>query len=545
MNEYDITEAFKRIEDELIASMIRNMKHHRAEEDGEGVQWVQWQAEQLKALERFKQENRDKYGKEFKNINQEVDGLLRQARDTGNMEQEVEILQAIKQGFRPPDKGARLTGQFFRLNNRKLDALIQATTRDMKKAETAILRMANDQYRKVIYNAQVYVNAGGATYEKAVDMATKDMLEAGLKCICYSNGARHTLHDYADMAIRTAATRAYLQGEGVKRQEWGIATVIVNKRGNPCPLCLPFCGKVLIDDVWSDGKETDGPYPLMSHAISEGLYHPRCKDTHTTFFPGISTAEDTWTQEELKTVGLVNKQEAREQYAGRQAEKFGRLAEHSLDKDNKQHYQMRAGEWDKDSQKRYVIDEGFITPRDDMPKRMRELYDKHSAGEIVVIDTNAANAFAYDPDLDLIIVNPRHTGFPDYDYQEIMAHEIAHRIDHSEFGSPMNHKFSDAILQTEKKIMEDVERYQKLFEIGGDMEYNGLVSDILGCITDNRVVGDFRHPSEYIGIPGSTELEVFANMFTALYQGDEATVEFIKTEMPDLYKVFIQEFTGE
>ena len=118
----------------------------------------------------------------------------------------------------------------------------------MEKAEVAVLRMADDQYRRVIYNAQVYANTGAGTYEKAVDMATKDFLSAGLNCIEYKNGARHTLADYADMAIRTASKRAYLQGEGEKRQEWGIHTVIVNKRGNPCPKCLPFCGKVLIDD---------------------------------------------------------------------------------------------------------------------------------------------------------------------------------------------------------------------------------------------------------------------------------------------------------
>ena len=75
---------------------------------------------------------------------------------------------------------------------------------DMKKAETAVLRMANDQYRKVIFNAQVYANTGAGTYEKAVDMATKDFLSAGLNCVEYVNGARHTLADYADMAIRTA-----------------------------------------------------------------------------------------------------------------------------------------------------------------------------------------------------------------------------------------------------------------------------------------------------------------------------------------------------
>lgn len=39
MNEYDIQEELKRIEDELIASMIRNMERHRAEETKEGFEW--------------------------------------------------------------------------------------------------------------------------------------------------------------------------------------------------------------------------------------------------------------------------------------------------------------------------------------------------------------------------------------------------------------------------------------------------------------------------------------------------------------------------
>ena len=38
-----------------------------------------------------------------------------------------------------------------------------------------MLRMVNDQYRRIIYNAQVYANTGAVTYEKAVDMATKKL----------------------------------------------------------------------------------------------------------------------------------------------------------------------------------------------------------------------------------------------------------------------------------------------------------------------------------------------------------------------------------
>ena len=48
---YDIGAAFEAIEDELTASMIRNMKRHKAEEAKEGYEWAQWQAEQLRFLE--------------------------------------------------------------------------------------------------------------------------------------------------------------------------------------------------------------------------------------------------------------------------------------------------------------------------------------------------------------------------------------------------------------------------------------------------------------------------------------------------------------
>lgn len=345
-SEYDITAAFRRIENELIESMIRNMDRHRAEEEKEELLWTQWQAEQLKALERYKIQNQKKYSQKFQSLNKRIEELIKIANDTGSMEQEIEILEAIKNGFRGYKRApGTLQAEFFKMNERKLDALIKATISDMETAETAVLRMSNDKYRKTIFNAQVYANTGAGTYEKAVDMATKDMLAAGLNCIEYANGARHTLSDYADMAVRTASKRAYLQGEGQKRQEWGVATVIMNKRSCPCPKCLPFAGKVLIDDVWSGGAARDGPYPLMSYAIKCGLYHPRCRDSHTTYFPGISTADDTWTKEELEALGQSVKKEARQQYAERQGKKYERMAHNSLDKDNKKEYQRKAEEW--------------------------------------------------------------------------------------------------------------------------------------------------------------------------------------------------------
>lgn len=348
---YDIGAAFEAIENELMASMIRNMKRHKEEESDEKMQWSMWQTEMLKSLEKYKHDNKKKYGKQFKDINAKISGLIAAANIEGQMEQEKKILEAIRKGFPAKRVTKGGTAEFFELNDRKLEALIKATTDDMEKAETAVLRMANDQYRKIIYNAQVYANTGAATYETAVDMATKDFLKAGLNCIQYANGARHTIADYADMAIRTASKRAYLQGEGVKRQEWGVHTVIINKRGSgcPCPLCVPFVGKVMVDDVWSGGTRKEASetgYKLLSEAIAAGLYHPRCRDSHTTYFPGISTPPDgKFTKQELKKIKKKNKQESRQQYAERQVKQYGRLADFSLDPENQEKYEQKQKEW--------------------------------------------------------------------------------------------------------------------------------------------------------------------------------------------------------
>lgn len=351
-DEYDIGAAFEAIEEELIASMIRNMRRHKVEEINEDKQWSMWQAEQLRSLEKYRKQNQKKFGAQFKSINAKIKALISAANDEGMMDQEEEILKEILRGFPNRQASSESSAEFFKLNERKLDALIKATMDDMKSAETAVLRMAEDRYRKVIFNAQVYANGGAGTYEKAVDMATRDFLSAGLNCIEYSNGARHTLADYADMAIRTASKRAYLQGEGTKRKEWGISTVIMNKRGNPCPKCLPFVGKVLIDDVWSGGpKDGRSPvtgikYPLMSSAIAAGLYHPRCRDSHTTYFEGISTPPaDKYTKQELNDLAEQAQQEARQQYAERQEERFGRLADYSLDPGNEKRYAVKRDEW--------------------------------------------------------------------------------------------------------------------------------------------------------------------------------------------------------
>lgn len=399
MSDYNIKEAFERIENELIDSMMRNFSRHRAEETKEGYNWTQWQAEQLKSLEEYRKHNAKKFGKRFKTINSKVEEMIRTAKADGNASQEAEILEAVKDGFKAPKKpSAHSTAEFFKVNDRKLDALIKSTTDDLKRAETAVLRMSNDKYRKAIFNAQVAMNTGAVTYEKAVDMACKDMLNAGLNCVEYKNGARHTLSDYADMAVKTANKRAYLRGEGEKRAEWGVSLVVVNSRQGGCPDCAKYIGKVFIDDVYSNGKKSDGNYPLLSTAIKNGLFHPRCKDSTSTYYPELDDLDAPLSEDEIKELDRQRGIEEKQQYAQRQAERFDRRAEYSLDKDNKRIARTRADEWHdranilEEKAKQFSLktdEQKYYRPvfKEDISKT----FERKIEGETITIDTRKAN----------------------------------------------------------------------------------------------------------------------------------------------------------
>lgn len=399
MSDYNIKEAFERIENELIDSMMRNFSRHRAEETKEGYNWTQWQAEQLKSLEEYRKHNAKKFGKRFKTINGKVEEMIHTAKADGNASQEAEILEAVKDGFKAPKKpSAHSTAEFFKVNDRKLDALVKSTTDDLKRAETAVLRMSNDKYRKAIFNAQVAMNTGAVTYEKAVDMACKDMLNAGLNCVEYKNGARHTLSDYADMAVKTANKRAYLRGEGEKRAEWGVSLVVVNSRQGGCPDCAKYIGKVFIDDVYSNGKKSDGNYPLLSTAIKNGLFHPRCKDSTSTYYPELDDLDAPLSEDEIKELDRQRGIEEKQQYAQRQAERFDRRAEYSLDEDNKRIAQTRADEWHdrantlEEKTKQFSLntnEQKYYRPvfKEDISKT----FERKIEGETITIDTHKAN----------------------------------------------------------------------------------------------------------------------------------------------------------
>ena len=349
---YDITEAFEDIELALIKSMRANMKRHINDEYDEGMNWTQWQAEMLAGLSQYRAENQDVLKGYMGKMNSELAGAIRDAYATGESELEIELLKQIQKGYTPPKNGKKVNmqGAFFRNNQRKLNALVKATTDDMKKAETALLRMNDDIYRQTIFKAQMFYNTGAGSMWKCVDMATKDFLAAGYNCVEYKNGARVNIASYAEMSLRTSNKRANLMGQANFREKHGMHLVKVNARGTACPLCLPYLGKVYVDDVYGAGTEKESKetgYPLLSTAVDGGLFHPNCKDACSTYYEGINQPQAEVTDEQAKEINRRYNLEQTQRYYERNYRKNVRLANGSLTEENVKKYSARASAYKK------------------------------------------------------------------------------------------------------------------------------------------------------------------------------------------------------
>lgn len=283
MTARDIAALFDALELDLVKSLHRCLARHQRQEQTEGGQngtprhWQAWQAAKLRDLRRFRRENTAILGEYRDRIDADTRTLL-----------EEEAAQGGADGF-------------FRMSDERMTALLNEMQQANEQSERAALRYMNDVYRKTILRTAAAMQAGGQTLQQATDAATRDFLDQGIACIRYRNGRRVNISTYAEMALRTAGTRAMLMGEAAQRERLGLDTVLASQYGACSKTCLPWQGLVYIDDVFQPyhGPRTPGgtygisrngrQYPLLSVAMQGGLFHPNCRHTLSTWVEGVST----------------------------------------------------------------------------------------------------------------------------------------------------------------------------------------------------------------------------------------------------------------
>lgn len=333
----------------------------------------------------------------------------------------------------------------------------------------------------------------------------------------------------------------------------------------------------MVDDVWSGGRsdgvdpETGKKYPTVSYAISKGLYHPRCKDSYTTYFPDISTADDTWTKKELEDIGLQAKQEAKQQYAERQVERVERLAKYSLDEDNRRKYGDRKEHWESiaNNQKNNIIEsdlgkfkqklrndtnidvEYYDTLKEKFShgrKDAKHLFAKYANGDTIeasllegVAHFNTKTkkiSMHYRADLN----NSRGAGVTWF-------HEHGHLIDDA-IGNVSSDKEFEKMLRKDMlsyRIRYGKEHNLKTYDKADrsiskeiqDMRKHSVVSDLLNGLTQGNIKGCegcAGHKSDYWKNPENITSEAFAHMFEA--QFDKARYNEIKKYFPESLEYF-------
>jgi hypothetical protein len=379
MTSYDLAQIYTEIELYIIKSLKRTFYHHKNEEFKEGFQWEQWQLTKLRSMQKFRKDNIKLLGEHSNAIELAIleelnsnykagyDGVEQSMRKANELNPKIVLPENIKPP--PIDKAPSESGltpisdilsnvipgktndnlpivsennNFFGMNDRKLKALIDSVNNDLKAAQQALLRQADDVYRQTIFKTHMYLQSGATTLNQAVDMATKEFLEKGFNCVVYKNGAKVNIASYAEMALRTASQRATFMGEGKKRDEWNLHLVVVSAHANTCKFCLPWQGKVLIDDVYSNGSKADGDYPLLSEAMKENFLHPNCRHSLATYFPGITQLPEAVDNEKaLKNYEAEQKQ----RHIERQIRRWNKIEAGSVDAKNVNRASDKVKEW--------------------------------------------------------------------------------------------------------------------------------------------------------------------------------------------------------
>lgn len=170
-----------------------------------------------------------------------------------------------------------------------------------------ITRFADDAYQAVISDAAIAQVLGG-TPATAQHDAYRHLTRNGVDGFVDSRGRKWELSAYVEMAVRTAAQRAYNTSHLDRMRSLGIELFTVTDDGHPCPLCLPWQGKILSAEYDPCADAT------IAEATAAGLFHPNCKHTIVAYFPGVSTipAPHEWTDEDQRKYDESQRQRALE-----------------------------------------------------------------------------------------------------------------------------------------------------------------------------------------------------------------------------------------
>lgn len=231
-------------------------------------------------------------------------------------------------GGRPPAGGLQRPDGPFDLSlshgERSAQAIRDDIVSSLDDVRSRITRLPDDVYKAIAPHGAIYqVLDNNITPAQAQAMAWRVFVSEGVTGFTDRSGRNWSLSAYVEMAVRTAAQRAFNASHLARMQALGIEYFTVPYSAHTCPKCFPWQGKVLT------ATEIENPViPVagtIADAVAAGLWHPNCKHPLTAVFPGVTVLPEprVWTAEDQRLYDLSQKQRRLElevRKAKRQAE---------------------------------------------------------------------------------------------------------------------------------------------------------------------------------------------------------------------------------
>ncbi len=116
-----------------------------------------------------------------------------------------------------------------------------------------------------------------------------------------------------------------------------------------------------------------------------------------------------------------------------------------------------------------------------------------------------------------------------------LIHEIGHTVDYNNKWLSHFKEFREAVQLDKKNVLNNLDVYKKM--IKDNANYREL-SDIIGGITNNKVVGRYKHEDKYWKEVDKLEKEIFAQMFTMAGNNDIKQLELFQRYLPNIFIEF-------
>lgn len=257
----ETVELYARAADSILATVARRLRN--------GITQPGWAERKLLEVAALRNE-----------AQQQLDQLLRDA------PQAVEngITTAYRQGVADAAEDLPNAPPAGRLvNERAVRSLVTEATTALRATHFQILRSTLDTYRVAVFEAGTTdVLTGVRTRRQAAQQVLDRFANRGVTGFVDSRGRAWALESYTEMAVRTSAGRAQVQGTLDRFTQAGRDLVIVSDAPEECDVCRPWEGRVL-----SISGATQG-YPTVSDATSSGLFHANCRHSLAAYIPGVT-----------------------------------------------------------------------------------------------------------------------------------------------------------------------------------------------------------------------------------------------------------------